>query len=444
MSANQLKLAFYGDDFTGATDTLATLSAAGLKTLLFMGTPKPEQLAAAGPLDCLGIAGAARSMGNAEQRAELEGVGRFFSELGAAVVHYKTCSTFDSAPQVGSIGLAVRTLQQQLRINTFTAFVGGQPNLGRYCVFGNLFAAFKKGGHAYRLDRHPTMSQHPVTPMHEADLRLHLAHQGLGDLGLVQYPSYDLSADEFDSLLAGEVSNHADGVLFDVGCFGHLHHVGKAIWHAARHEPMLAVGPSSVAQALIVHWAATAGTTISVVADAEMPAMTAPSESIDAGPVFAFSGSRSPVTASQLSMAKSYLHVPMAPRLLMDAANAAYTKVLDEVTDALKRGAHVLSYVTDEPVPGDVSAVKLAQACAEFVARVLSKAKPRRVGVAGGDTSSYTVKALNVWGLSYLGQLDPGVALCRLHSDDPGLDGVEVMLKGGQMGAADIFEKLLH
>ncbi|WP_281077710.1 nucleotide-binding domain containing protein, partial [Variovorax paradoxus] len=62
----------------------------------------------------------------------------------------------------------------------------------------------------------------------------------------------------------------------------------------------------------------------------------------------------------------------------------------------------------------------------------------------GGDTSSLAVGALDAWGLSYLAQLAPGTALCRLHSEAPGLDGVEIMLKGGQMGAEDVFERLVH
>jgi 3-oxoisoapionate kinase len=67
-----------------------------------------------------------------------------------------------------------------------------------------------------------------------------------------------------------------------------------------------------------------------------------------------------------------------------------------------------------------------------------------RVGVAGGDTSSLAVGALDAWGLSYLAQLAPGTALCRLHSEAPGLDGVEIMLKGGQMGSQGVFERLVH
>jgi uncharacterized protein YgbK (DUF1537 family) len=75
---------------------------------------------------------------------------------------------------------------------------------------------------------------------------------------------------------------------------------------------------------------------------------------------------------------------------------------------------------------------------------VLALAPLARIGVAGGDTSSHAVQALDAWGLSYLAALGAGTALCRLHSDSPALDGTEVMLKGGQMGGEDVFERLVH
>src|SRR2546423_15112911 len=131
--------AWYGDDFTGASDTLATVAQAGLHVLLFCGVPTDDQLRRAGPLDAIGIAGAARSMPPDAMRPELARVGAFFAASGARVLHYKCCSTFDSAPQVGSIGVAVEVLRAFAPDNP-VLIVGGQPNLGRYCVFGELYA----------------------------------------------------------------------------------------------------------------------------------------------------------------------------------------------------------------------------------------------------------------------------------------------------------------
>ncbi|WP_239644965.1 four-carbon acid sugar kinase family protein, partial [Comamonas sp. B-9] len=98
---------WYGDDFTGATDTLATVAQAGLRSLLFLDVPTEAQRAQAGPLQAIGIAGAARSLPPAVMAEVLAPVAQFMAASGAPLLHYKCCSTFDSAPHVGSIGAAV-------------------------------------------------------------------------------------------------------------------------------------------------------------------------------------------------------------------------------------------------------------------------------------------------------------------------------------------------
>src|SRR5258707_4088688 len=97
-------------------------------------------------------------------------------ELGAAHVHSKVCSTFDSSPSVGSMGRVIE-LAAEIMGGRFVPLLVGAPVLGRYCVFGNLFARLGQEGAAFRLDRHPSMSKHPITPAGESDLRLHLARQ---------------------------------------------------------------------------------------------------------------------------------------------------------------------------------------------------------------------------------------------------------------------------
>lgn len=432
--SEQTKFAFYGDDFTGATDTLSTMACAGYRAILFLRLPTPQQLADVGPLDCLGIAGAARSMSAAQQKTELLAVGHFLKQVGAVVTHYKSCSTFDSSPTTGSIGNAVKLLSEQLGELSFVPIVGGQPNLGRYCVFGNLFAAFSTGGAAYRLDRHPTMSQHPVTPMFESDLRRHLAEQGLTQLGLVEYSRYTMAEADFDDMLDQTIIEHADGVLFDVSRSEDLAVVGRAIWQRACQQPLLAVGPSSVAQALIAHWQAS-GTEVSQL----KPSVLGRAEE----PVLVLSGSRSPVTARQIEMATSYQAIPLDAAVLCDEDSVERHALLAQVAEGLAQGRNVLAYVCSGSSQRPVAASALAEACGQFLSQVLKHSSPRRLGVAGGDTSSLALKALDVWGLSYLGQIDSGAALCRMHSDVAHLSGVEIMLKGGQMGSEDLFERLI-
>lgn len=47
------------------------------------------------------------------------------------------------------------------------------------------------------------------------------------------------------------------------------------------------------------------------------------------------------------------------------------------------------------------------------------------------------------WELSYHTTLCPSVTISLGHSTDPARHGLELMLKGGQMGATDLFARLL-
>lgn len=422
-----LKIAYYGDDFTGATDTLATAARAGLRSLLFLGLPSAEQLERAGPLACLGIAGAARAMTPAEMQTALEPVGRLFARLGAPVMHYKTCSTFDSAPHIGSIGAAIRILQPHAG-NAFVPIVGGQPNLRRYCVFGNLFAS--TGTAMHRIDRHPTMRQHPVTPMAEGDLRLHLAQQGLTQVASIDYPDYEQTESALDLQLSTLIAQQADAVLLDIAHTAHLATVGRLIWQQAQQQPLLAAGPSSVVQALAAHWQCQSSAHAASIAPAN-------------GPVLVLAGSLSPMTARQVRAASSYEHLLLdASRLAQDAAYR--TQMAKNIAAQLNQGVSLLACTSAQGqiAHQPVDARLLAMACGELLAQVLKMAPIQRLGIAGGDTSSHAVQALNAWGLSYQATMAPGVALCRLHSDDKSLDGLEIMLKGGQMGSEFLFEDL--
>lgn len=431
-----MKLVFYGDDFTGATDTLGTFARAGLRVLLLPQVPSAAQVEAFAPLDVLGIAGAARSMSPDAMRAELEPLGRLFATLRVPLLHYKTCSTFDSAPQLGSIGHAVSVLRP-FAGNPLVAIVGGQPNLGRYCLFGNLFAALRTGGEVYRLDRHPTMREHPATPMHEADLRLHLRAQGLANIVNVAYPSYDATSSQQQAQLDRTLADgKPDAVLFDIGERSHLAAAGRLVWQRAQRAPLLAVGPSGVAQALLAAWSGEAAPAQTV------KAKIAPAD----GPVFVLAGSLSPVTARQIAAATSYEHVSIDAGRLLEPDVAYRDALLQRIAAQLRGGRHVLAATAAGGVSrlDTGSGAALAGECGALLAQLLREQPLRRIGVAGGDTSSHALRALGLNALAYLGELAPGVVMCRAQADAPALNGVELMLKGGQVGGDDLFERLLR
>jgi uncharacterized protein YgbK (DUF1537 family) len=352
------------------------------------------------------------------------------------------CSTFDSAPRTGSIGVAIRTLRDYCA-NPLVAVIGGQPSLRRYCVFGELYAAAGADdgeSSIYRIDRHPTMSRHPVTPMSEADLRVHLQRQGVDNVQSIDWRCYAAGDAALQTELERRLTLRPDAVLFDVLDDSHLQAIGRLLTHQARSAaPLLAVGASSVAQAYVSalgHSAASGAT--------PQRERLAPARS----PVFVLAGSLSPLTEVQIRAARSYRHIELDPlEMTGDSAQDYLMVQVAAIVDALRNGSNVLAF-TSRREPGAIESSgalpRLAHACAALLRQVLDAEKLQRVGIAGGDTSSIAVRALGAWGLSYLAPLSAGVSVCRVHADSPQLDGIELMLKGGQMGEINLFEKLLE
>ena len=203
----EILLAFYGDDFTGSTDALEFISRAGAKAILFTETPTAEQLRSFPDLDAYGVAGKTRALNPDEMETILFSAFEQMKTTGAKHIHYKVCSTFDSSPTVGSIGKAIDCGAKVFN-NKLIPVLGGMPALGRYCVFGNLFARMGIGsnGKIYRIDRHPSMSKHPVTPMNEGDLRIHLGKQTNKKIGLIDHVQQKTKKKEWlDSITDEEV-----------------------------------------------------------------------------------------------------------------------------------------------------------------------------------------------------------------------------------------------
>ena len=65
-------LAFYGDDFTGSTDVMEVLQWSGIKTVLFLDPPTPNQLKRFPNLRAFGVAGLSRAMSPEEMESDLK------------------------------------------------------------------------------------------------------------------------------------------------------------------------------------------------------------------------------------------------------------------------------------------------------------------------------------------------------------------------------------
>ncbi|MCJ8519742.1 uncharacterized protein YgbK (DUF1537 family) [Pseudorhizobium tarimense] len=410
---------YIGDDFTGASDTLATFSKGGARTKLFLQPPTATEMA---DLGAVGIATGLRSMAPRRMQEELERIMAPLAASRARFFHYKVCSTFDSSPKIGSIGAAVAAISAHIH-PALVLIIGGQPSLGRYCCFGHLFAGASDRS-VHRIDRHPVMSRHPVTPMRESDLRLHLTEQGLADIALVAATEIDQGAPAIIERLSAAAVSGAPCFLFDAVCQDHISMLAEVLRGLSVERPVLLVGASSVAEALTANDGSSAATM-----QVDKP---------DAGsglPTFIFAGSRSSVTQSQVEAARLFKKLPLTPQVMSDPK--LLQSAVEEARRHLSTGANLLAHLLPEEDYG-LSNDDLTERSARFVAAVASEIHLSGLGIAGGDTSSAAVVCLGVRSLSYLGDADRGVAICSAETADGPL---MLMLKGGQMGNTDLFDR---
>ena len=441
-----LLLSFYGDDYTGSSAVMEVMSFAGLPTVLFLGVPTPERLARFEGYRGIGFAGVARSQGLDWMDRHLPAVFRTLAGLGAPVAHYKVCSTFDSAPHVGSIGRAAE-LAVPLLGGKWHPLVVGAPEIARYQAFGNLFAAGPDGGR-YRLDRHPGMSRHPVTPMDEADVRIHLGRQTSLPVGLVDCVS--MKRGEADAALEREIARGAAIVALDVIDAETLAEAGRLVWERGG-ERVFAIGSQGLEYALVAWWRK-AGL-IPEAGEASLARAGA------AERIACVSGSCSAVTAGQIAAALEAGFEGIRGDAALAVDGRAWEGELDRAAEAalaaLAAGRDPLVFSAlgpDDPavasmrtavessgVPVEAVNDRIGAGLGRLLDRVVRTAGLKRGVIAGGDTSGHAAMTLGVYALTALAPVAPGAPLCRAHSDDPAHAGLEIALKGGQMGKPDYF-----
>jgi uncharacterized protein YgbK (DUF1537 family) len=437
----QRVFAWYGDDFTGSTDVLEVLATRGLPAVLFLEPPAADRFARFESYRAFGLAGSSRSQTPEWMDRNLPAAFSWLRQLDAAICHYKVCSTFDSSPQVGSIGRAIE-IGQRVFETPMTPVVAGTPALRRYVAFGNLFAA--AGAEIHRIDRHPTMSRHPVTPMDEADLRLHLRRQTGLSVELCSLP--DLNAADRHRRLREILAKGPGIVLFDGVDERTDMLVGEMLWDPEFRQPFVA-GSSGAAYALTAYWREQGLL-------GPPPGEWSPAKTER---LVVLSGSCSPVTEQQIATAASdrFALVRLNVRALVsgEGREAAVAAAALAAMQALGEGRSVVLYTAAGPqdqLPLAESSEQqgarhlLGEHSGRILRAVLDQSGVRRALVAGGDTSSHAVKQLGIEALTLVCPLSPGAPLCRAWPLDPRRDGVEIVLKGGQMGPPDFFSTVLR
>ncbi|MGE3829639.1 MAG: four-carbon acid sugar kinase family protein [Parvibaculaceae bacterium] len=416
--ASHLLLSYYGDDYTGSTDVMEALASHGVKTVLFTRRPSDEQREAFASYQAIGLAGTSRSETPDWMDTQLRPAFLWLKDLGAGLCHYKVCSTFDSSPTTGSIGKAIEIGCDVFGQKTVPLIVGA-PQLKRYTFAGNLFAAYQ--GQVYRIDRHPVMSRHPVTPMHEADLRLHLGKQTTMAVGL----------------------DSGDGIiLIDVFDATTQKAAGRKLLElTARHGPFVA-GSSGIDYAVLSAWQ-----------EAGIIAGKASFDQVGRTErIVVVSGSVSPTTERQIryALAQGFEGIAVDPLELASGRPAG--DVIARGLKSLAEGKSVIVYTALGSASDRGASLdglpqgrhELGKALGRIVRALIEGAKLRRAILAGGDTSSHALGELDIYALTTRMPLPatPGSPICIAHSDVAALDGLEIAMKGGQIGGDDYFTAL--
>jgi uncharacterized protein YgbK (DUF1537 family) len=398
-------VSYCGDDFTGSTDVMEALASHEVKTVLFTRIPSTEEFAPFADYESVGLATASRSQSPRWMDENLPQVFEWLKTLDACFCHYKVCSTFDSSPAIGNIG---RATEIGLRIfgQKRASLVVGAPQLKRYTFAGHLFADFR--GTIYRIDRHPVMSVHPVTPMDDSDLLAHLARQANVPVDLI------------------DVHDHATQRA-----------AGLALISLPPENLPFVVGSSGVEYALMAALAKSRSVAFPPVAPVDR--------------LLVVSGSVSPTTERQIAFAAASGFQALAADAL-ELAHGRSEPVLKAARAILARGGSPLIHTASGPASDRGEAlnaladgrVRLSRELGHLAKLLVQDFGLKRLVIAGGDTSSHALSELGIHALTTRYPLldTPGSPLSTAHSAIAEFDGLELAMKGGQVGKDDYFVRL--
>jgi uncharacterized protein YgbK (DUF1537 family) len=307
-------------------------------------------------------------------------------------------------------------------------------------------------GEVFRLDRHPVMSRHPVTPMHEADLRLHLNQQLNEEIGLMNILELEGEPEQVKKRFRVKLDEKPSVLLFDVLDEDRLTLSGGLVWEAAEAGERFVVGSSGVEYALTAHWQkagiAPSGDLSPIGASVE-PAQR----------ILAVSGSASPVSQRQIETAieQGFHGIRISPESLADGDNLPHD-MLEQAIRLLDAGESVVIYtalgpedeaiadtrkrIADQGILPSQAGEHIGRQLGRWTKHIMQQSGLRRVVIAGGDTSGFVTSEMGIYGMEMLLPISPGAPLCKVYAQDAGMDGIELALKGGQFGSPDYFAKV--
>ena len=413
------------DDFTGATDLANNLVRSGMRVIQTIGVPDHP---IAADVDAVVVALKSRTIAPAEAIAQSLQALKWLQAQRAKQIYFKYCSTFDSTAQ-GNIGPVTEALMDALGTD-FTIATSAFPDNGRTVFKGHLFVGdvlLSESG----------MQNHPLTPMHDANLVRVMQAQTRRKVGLVDYVSVARGGPEIQACMATLKA----------------HGVGVAIVDAVSNADLMRLGLALKGMPLVT---AGSGVAIGLPQNFGIQPSAASSALPPAGGLRAvISGSCSVATNAQVANFIQCGHAAWALDPLQVAADAAAGK--DLAADALAwaapllAGGPVLVYSTAAPEAvkavqermGVEQAGALMERALSRIARGLVGLGVRQLVVAGGETSGACVQALGITQMQIGPQIDPGVPWCFALSE-AAPTGLHLTLKSGNFGTQDFFTKAFN
>ncbi|HEU0148820.1 MAG TPA: 3-oxo-tetronate kinase [Bradyrhizobium sp.] len=420
-----LKLGCIADDYTGASDLANTLTRAGLRTVQTIGVP-PDDLKLP-EVDAVVVSLKSRSIEAPVAIARAREADIWLRGRGAAHVLFKICSTFDStdAGNIGPVMDALRADSGDEMVLVTPAF----PETGRTVYQGNLFV-----GHL-PLNESP-LKDHPLNPMHDANLVRVLARQSKTTIGLVDLAAVAQGVEAVRARLAQLVSQGVGAAIIDAVFDADLTVIGTA---ALDHR--ISVGASGIglglARALVASGRVTSQS-IDVAAIARV-----------GGPAACLAGSCSQATLGQIANAERIMPVlHLDPERVVLGPDEA-RRALSWATDRLADGPVMIA---SSARPEEVQALQarhgrevvghaIEQAMAD-IAEGLVQMGVKRLVVAGGETSGAVVDRLRIPGFLVGAEIAAGVPVLRAVGVPAG--DMLLALKSGNFGGPQFFADALR
>jgi uncharacterized protein YgbK (DUF1537 family) len=138
--------------------------------------------------------------------------------------------------------------------------------------------------------------------------------------------------------------------------------------------------------------------------------------------------------------------------LVSEASGDAIARAAAAGRASLEAGRSVILYTALGPTADrgveidrrEGSRHKLGRSLGTLLRQLTEEQELRRVIIAGGDTSSHALGQMRVDALAVRMPLpaSPGSPLCVAHSRVKAIDGLEVALKGGQVGTDRYFSAI--